>query len=444
MRDSLMDLKLGAVLGSGSYSVVFEAFHRSGAERSCALKVLDGVFNDSEDARRLLRELRIVSQLNHPHIVKFLGVVPVQNPISYRTYSLAFERYDTILGTVLRGSQILTELHVQYFMYQLMQALAFVHESGVIHADVKPANLLVNSNCRLALCDFNLARSVRMWELETVQTSWYRAPEVIIGEILPGTEIDIWSAGCIFAELLRCIEPESAGVLFPIVDNPQKQLRAIIEMLVETPDFSSIADRDTRAYLQRLITTRKKDRCTLRDEFERFGPAAYALLTKMLSFDPRHRPTARAVLADSYFDSMPADYRKLHAYPAAAPTIDMSDIDHVAVLSEPCIRAGLNAYMVTHAAPPLQSTSAAPARPPTEAAPPLQSTSAAPARPPTEAARASAPAPARQPARRTPCDSCSDSSSAGSGAGSSAGSGSYKKRPSSAIDGDAAAMSATP
>ena len=423
MRGALAHIRLGAALGSGSYSVVFEVFRESGARRSCALKVLDGIFNDAEDARRLLRELRVVSQLEHPHIVKFLGVVPVLNPISYRTYSLLFERYDTVLGTVLRGRQLLSEGHVQYFMYQLMQALAFVHESGVIHADVKPANLLVNSNCRLALCDFNLARSLRMWELETVQTSWYRAPEVIIGEQLPGTAIDIWSAGCIFAELLRALEPESAGALFPIVDRPQKQLRAIIEMLVESPDVGSIADRNTRAYLQTMIATRNKDRRTLCDEFARFGHSAYTLLTRMLAFDSRYRPTAREILADSYFDSMPVEYRMLHVYPvgAPAPAIDMSDIDHVAVMSEPCIRAGLNAYTETHPAPPLQT------RRPAGAAP----AGAAPA--------GAAPAGAALAAGRARCDSCSDSS----GSGSSADRASYKKRPSRTTVGGATA-SATP
>lgn len=403
MRDSLAHIRLGAVLGSGSYSVVFEVFCESEPKRSCALKALDSIFNDTEDARRLLRELRTVSQLEHPHIVKFLGIVPVLNPVSYRTYSLLFERYDTVLGTVLRGRQLLTEQHVQYFMYQLMQALAFVHESGVIHADVKPANLLVNSNCRLALCDFNLARSVRMWELETVQTSWYRAPEVIIGELLPGPAIDIWSAACIFAELLRCIEPESAGALFPIVDKPQKQLRAIIEMLVESPDVSAVANPELRTYLQRLVASRRHDRRTLSDEFARFGPAAYSLLARMLAFDPRRRPSAREVLADSYFDSMPVSYRTLHKYPAAAPTVDMSDIDHVAVLSEPCIRAGLNSYMVTHPAPALQPASAA-----RRAAPPAA-------------------------LRRMACDSCSDSSDSSSDCIF------YKKRPSRAVVGGAAA-----
>ena len=355
MRAALSHIRLGPVLGTGSYSIVFEAHEAPSAARSCALKVIDNIVNDSEDARRLLREMRIVSQLQHPHIVRFLGAAPPQNPVAYRQYAILFERYDATLGTVLNGSQRLSAEHVQFFMFQLLQALAFIHESGVIHADIKPANLLVNANCRLALCDFNLARSVRMWELELIQTSWYRAPEVIIGEVLPGTAIDIWSAGCIFAELLRSTECKSAGALFPIVDKPQKQLRAIVALVHDPPKSADgIASRPMREYLQSAIATRASRQQCIHDEFEKFGPAC-GLLSRMLSFSAESRPSARVALADSYFDDMSADYTRGIKYPEAGRLIDMTDIDHVAIMSEPSIRAGLNTYLVTHPAPALQS-----------------------------------------------------------------------------------------
>ena len=356
MRSTLAHLTLGKRLGVGSYSVVFEVYC-SKTGRAQALKVLDSLFDDSEDARRLLRELRAVTQLRHPNIVKFLGIVAPTNPIAYRSCALLFEKYETTLSDVLNGHQVLIAQHVQYFMFQLMHALMFIHESGVIHGDVKPANLLLNTNCHLALCDFNLARTVRMWELELIQTSWYRAPEVIIGEVLPGPPIDIWSAGCIFAELLRATESDSAGALFPVDDRPHKQLRAIAMALVTVPSLDGlpVASRTMRESLQRAFAAREKGRSlyTIQDEFAEFGPAC-DLLIRMLDFTAARRPTAREVLADSYFDSLPSRYRKQLQVPEATSQIDMSDIDHIAVMSEPCIRAGLNKYLETHPAPELR------------------------------------------------------------------------------------------
>ena len=103
--------------------------------------------------------------------------------------------------------------HVQYFIYQVLRGLKYIHSAGVIHRDLKPSNLLVNSNCDLKICDFGLARGIHpghaegkggtMLLTEYVVTRWYRAPEIMLACHEYSKPIDIWSVGCIFAELIQ-------------------------------------------------------------------------------------------------------------------------------------------------------------------------------------------------------------------------------------------------
>ena len=109
-------------------------------------------------------------------------------------------------------TQDLSDDHAQYFIYQTLRALKALHSADVIHRDLKPSNLLLNANCDLKVCDFGLARSVKTAEpsgtetgfmTEYVATRWYRAPEIMLTWQKYDVAVDIWSAGCIFAEMLE-------------------------------------------------------------------------------------------------------------------------------------------------------------------------------------------------------------------------------------------------
>jgi mitogen-activated protein kinase 1/3 len=103
---------------------------------------------------------------------------------------------------------ILTDEHCQYFIYQILRALKAMHSANVLHQDLKPSNLLLNVNCDLKVCDFGLARSVASQDdksglmTEYVATRWYRAPELMLTFKDYTKAIDVWSVGCILAELL--------------------------------------------------------------------------------------------------------------------------------------------------------------------------------------------------------------------------------------------------
>ena len=116
-------------------------------------------------------------------------------------------------------------LCVQYFLYQLLRGLKYIHSAHVLHRDLKPSNLLLNANCDLKICDFGLARTTSETDFMTeyVVTRWYRAPELLLNCSEYTAAIDVWSVGCIFMELLNR-EP-----LFPGRDYVQ-QLRLITEV----------------------------------------------------------------------------------------------------------------------------------------------------------------------------------------------------------------------
>ena len=114
------------------------------------------------------------------------------------------ELMETDLYRVIYSTQVLTDEHIQYFIYQVLCGLKYLHSADIIHRDLKPSNLLVNRNCDLKICDFNLAREELGSTLtEYVQTRWYRAPEVMLSSQQYTRAVDIWSLGCIMGELLK-------------------------------------------------------------------------------------------------------------------------------------------------------------------------------------------------------------------------------------------------
>jgi serine/threonine protein kinase len=114
---------------------------------------------------------------------------------------------------------------LQYFLYQILRGLKFIHSASVLHRDLKPSNLLLNANCDLKICDFGLARTTSETDFMTeyVVTRWYRAPELLLNSSEYTAAIDVWSVGCIFMELM------DKKPLFPGRDHVH-QLRLLMEV----------------------------------------------------------------------------------------------------------------------------------------------------------------------------------------------------------------------
>lgn len=198
-------------------------------------------------------------------------------------------------------TQDLSDDHCQYFIYQSLRAVKAMHSADVIHRDLKPSNLLLNANCDLKVCDFGLARSTRTADkaevgpgfmTEYVATRWYRAPEIMLTFKQYTKAIDIWSIGCILAEML------SGRPLFPGKDY-HNQLNLILDVL-GTPtldEFYAINSRRSRDYLRSLPVRKRKSFASL---YPNASPAAVDFLTKSLTFDPLKRMTVEDALAHPY------------------------------------------------------------------------------------------------------------------------------------------------
>ena len=200
-------------IGSGAYGVVISASD-SKFNRNVAIKMVPKAFSDEVDAKRILREIKLLKHFNHENIVQLVDMMPpnVQYLEDYRDVYLITDLMETDLHRIIYSKQKLSIDHVQYFIYQVLRGLKYIHSCNVLHRDLKPSNLLVNSNCDLKICDFGLARGIHepledgrastMLLTEYVVTRWYRAPEIMLACHEYSYPIDVWSVGCIFAELI--------------------------------------------------------------------------------------------------------------------------------------------------------------------------------------------------------------------------------------------------
>lgn len=172
--------------------------------------------------------MKLLRYFNHENIISILDI---QKPRNYDTFTEVYliqvrfeparksskvnpllnplqELMETDMHRVIR-TQDLSDDHCQYFIYQTLRALKAMHSANVLHRDLKPSNLLLNANCDLKVCDFGLARSAASTEdnsgfmTEYVATRWYRAPEIMLTFKEYTKAIDVWSVGCILAEMLN-------------------------------------------------------------------------------------------------------------------------------------------------------------------------------------------------------------------------------------------------
>ncbi len=168
-------------IGKGAYGVVCSASNSLTSER-LAIKKISNAFENVVDAKRMLREIKLLRHLQHENIIKIRDILPPPNREVFKDMYILYELMDTDLHQIIRSSQPLSDEHCQYFIYQLLRGLKYIHSANVLHRDLKPSNLLLTANCDLKICDFGLARtnSEKEYMTEYVVTRWYRAPELLL------------------------------------------------------------------------------------------------------------------------------------------------------------------------------------------------------------------------------------------------------------------------
>ncbi|XP_056638342.1 mitogen-activated protein kinase 15-like [Diorhabda sublineata] len=198
-------------LGKGAYGIVWKAIDRKTRDVVAIKKIFDA-FRNQTDAQRTYREIMFLQSFkNHPNIVKLHSV---HRALNNRDIYLGFEYMETDLHNVIKRKTILKDVHKRYIVYQLLKAIKYIHSGNVIHRDMKPSNVLLDSLCRCKIADFGLARSLSQGSegsvngsdgdptlTDYVATRWYRAPEILIANRRYTKGIDLWSIGCILAEM---------------------------------------------------------------------------------------------------------------------------------------------------------------------------------------------------------------------------------------------------
>ncbi|KAJ8331627.1 hypothetical protein BDV3_000474 [Batrachochytrium dendrobatidis] len=299
-----LDLKYEMLrdLGQGAYGLVCAAKDRStGVE--VAIKRLSKIFEKPILAKRAIREIKLLRHFTgHENITSILDMEVTEQDDQYEEIYLVQELMEADLHQIIRSAQALTDAHYQYFIYQICRGLKYIHSANVLHRDLKPANLLVNADCELKICDFGLARGFSSepdvnggFMTEYVATRWYRAPEIMLAFRNYTKAIDMWSVGCIFAELL------GSKPLFKGRDYVD-QLNQILSVL-GTPDdetLSRIGSDRAQMYIRSLPQMPKIPFVNLYSSASELG---LEMLEGLLKFDPATRMTVDEALVHPYLEA---------------------------------------------------------------------------------------------------------------------------------------------
>jgi len=282
-------------LGEGQFATVFKAKDLEEDKIVAVKKIKVGSKAEFSDGvnRTALREIKLQQELHHPNILGLLDVFGHRSNIS-----LVFDFMDTDLEMIIKDTKIvLTPGNIKAYTIMTLQGLEYLHAQFILHRDLKPNNLLINSDGILKIGDFGLARyfgSPNRLYTHQVVTRWYRAPELLFGARNYGEGVDIFAVGCIVAELLLRVP------LFP-GDSDLGQLAKIFEVLGTPnannwPDHKSLPD-----YCEFVASTP----ILLRDIFTAAPDDLIAVIDRLLRLSPNERCSAKAALQMPYFSNKP-------------------------------------------------------------------------------------------------------------------------------------------
>lgn len=295
-----------APIGMGAFGLVCAADDVT-SNRKVAIKKISKPFATEVLAKRTYRELKLLRHMHHENLISLDDIFISPDEDIY----FVSELQGSDLHKLIRA-QPLTGQFIRYFLYQILRGLKYVHLAGVIHRDLKPSNILINEKCDLKICDFGLARIQDPQMTGYVSTRYYRAPEIMLTWQKYDTKVDIWSAACIFAEMI------DSKPLFPGNDHVHQFL--IITELLGTPPDDVIQTIGLENTLKFVLLLPKRDPIPLTERFKNVDPQAVDLLSKMLVFDPKRRITAAEALEHPYF----AEFHDPNDEPVAEEVFDWS------------------------------------------------------------------------------------------------------------------------
>ncbi|XWS62393.1 hypothetical protein CRYUN_Cryun06bG0006900 [Craigia yunnanensis] len=295
-------------IGQGTYSSVYKARDLE-SNKIVALKKVRFANMDPESVRFMAREIIILRRLDHPNVMKLEGLITSR--VSGSLY-LIFEYMEhDLAGLAATPGVKFTEAQIKCHMQQLLCGLDHCHSRGVLHRDIKGSNLLIDYNGNLKIGDFGLATffvsSQKQPLTSRVVTLWYRPPELLLGSTDYGVAVDLWSSGCILAELLagKPIMPGRTEV---------EQLHKIFKLCGSPSE--EYWKRSKLPHATIFKPQHPYKRC-VPETFKDFPASALALLEVLLAIEPECRGTASSALQSEFFTTnpLPCDPSSLPKYP---------------------------------------------------------------------------------------------------------------------------------
>ena len=283
-------------IGQGTYSDVYRARNVENGKIFAVKKVRFDNFQP-ESVRFMAREIRILRKLDHPNVMKLEGIIT--SKLSCHIY-LVFEYMEHDLSGLVSCPDIkFTDSQIKCLMKQLLSGLEHCHSHGILHRDIKTSNVLVNNKGVLKIADFGLANFMKPKNKQPltsrVVTLWYRPPELLLGSTSYGEAVDLWSVGCVFAELF--------------VGRPLLKGRTEVEQLHKIFKLCGTPEDDywktSGLPLASMFKPQQSYESTLRERCREFPKSAVSLIETFLSFEPHNRGTASSALASKYFLTKP-------------------------------------------------------------------------------------------------------------------------------------------
>ncbi|EPS73453.1 hypothetical protein M569_01299, partial [Genlisea aurea] len=295
-------------IGQGTYSNVYRARDLDHG-KVVALKKVRFDNLEPESVRFMAREIHILRRLNHPNVIKLEGLVTSRMSCSLYLV-LEYMEHD-LAGLSSHPELKFTEPQVKCYMKQLLHGLDHCHSKGVLHRDIKGSNLLIDNNGVLKIADFGLASFYDMNQnhplTSRVVTLWYRPPELLLGATHYSTAVDLWSTGCILAELYSGkpimpgrTEVEQLHKIFKLCGSPSEEYWRKSKLPHAT------IFKPQQPYKRRVAETYKD-----------FPSPALQLIEILLSIDPADRGSAACALKNEFFSTrpLPCDPSSLPKYP---------------------------------------------------------------------------------------------------------------------------------
>ncbi|OJD28146.1 CMGC/CDK/CRK7 protein kinase [Blastomyces percursus] len=284
-----------SVIGAGTYGKVFKAIHVY-TKNMVALKKIRMEGEKDGFPITAVREIRLLQHLRHDNIVCLQEVMVEKNECFMVFEYLSHD----LTGLINHPTFSLTAAHKKHLARQMFDGLNYLHHRGVLHRDIKAANILISNKGQLKFADFGLARffskSRQLDYTNRVITIWYRPPELLLGETRYGPAVDIWSAACVWVEMF------TKKAVFPGEGGEISQLEKLYNSL-GTPTRADWPDIVEMPWFELLRPTERKPR-SFDDVYKSIlSPAALDLVSKMFQYDPVRRPSAEEVLTHPYFTS---------------------------------------------------------------------------------------------------------------------------------------------